>query len=1154
MRNFNIIAIVITLFFYITLTAQVNDRLKLPEIIPPSPTVSNLMNFEEVPIDYHTGQPDISIPIYTKSLGSGLTLPIVLKYNTAGLKIDSRAGWTGTCWSLDAGGVISRTVRGYPDDLQKNHLYDNAQGVFHLDDFWNFENLSNSDKQEFLWNARGTNLNKYDTQPDLYQISMPGFSGRFVIIKSGGSLVAKQLDKSQNIKIDIIWGTNMAIRGFIVIDAHGNKFVFGGSNDKTETSLTNSVTFAMKRQVPPPNVAPENKKELPALNSAWMLSSINTSNNVALAMFDYENSEEKYKSPTNSTYNDFDSPIQPFSNDMINMPENAAAFRPISVVSYNNIICQTKKLSKITFRDKTGISFISSAQGSHPETDGKYLTQISLTKFENNAENTARTYNLQYYTTPNGRLFLMAIRSGNEFKHTLEYFDKDNFANANEKIDNWGYTSGDYRLSQQLGHNSYDVVAYKKGTLSRIIQNGGGTKEFSWGQHTYSHEGVTRLTEADFDSNYLNSKIANYSYAFSAYTNGTSSVPSQNINITHDQYVQVEKNILPRPSSSSIALDSIAIFEVQFQNSSGNVVQRVELTELTKKIFVPKGIYKIVVDVITPKELIVTQILKGYINIQYTEKVQPQFYNHYCFGGGLRIESVRLTEKYNNEFNSRLFNYRYMMEVPVTFPRGTSLVMSSGAIDSKGGVFGKTHFDFDREYVRITPPNAPGPGPMLLDIGYRVRSDQNNLQLTRGGYVGYKRVAVTEGNSIDMPNILNGTNNNGYTEYLYTNAIDAPYSEWTFNFPYIERPSRDHLRGWLKEKTVYNALGAVLEKTLNEYEPISEPVITSFIVKPMKCQWLRIYWYYDAYIAKQPNDPALGYNPQVTSNCGPTPMEIHTTAINATGYHLKSTTTRQYFQNSADPVVKKTDYTYNPINYQIATQTDSFKEGGQDVTLKTEYQYPVGGFTDYFEDYEEPVINSMGATYNMINKPVVEKNYKNGSLLNTVVTAYQAFGVDLIQPSRVATLKGGMPNNVQPEDRLRYTQYNEIGNVTKVAMAGDTRITHYVWGYRGTLPIAKIDGFDNLYIDYSHVNSAIAASDTGDATTLDSALENLRNQTAGNQVTTLIHDTVDGVKKVTDPKGIEMHYSYDYLGRLLSVKDRFGKLLAEYKYNFKDLF
>lgn len=78
---------------------------ELPQVIPPSPTVANLMHFEEVPVDNYTGQPDINISLFSKKINKDLTLPIVLRYNTLGLRIKERSGWVGTGWSLSAGEV-----------------------------------------------------------------------------------------------------------------------------------------------------------------------------------------------------------------------------------------------------------------------------------------------------------------------------------------------------------------------------------------------------------------------------------------------------------------------------------------------------------------------------------------------------------------------------------------------------------------------------------------------------------------------------------------------------------------------------------------------------------------------------------------------------------------------------------------------------------------------------------------------------------------------------------------------------------------------------------------------------------------------------------------------------------------------------------------
>ncbi|MEO1655496.1 MAG: hypothetical protein AAFU64_18275, partial [Bacteroidota bacterium] len=184
-----------------SLNAQDLDE-PFSKVIPPSPTVANLMQFEEVPIDYHTGQPSIAIPIFSKPLHKSLNFGLSLGYNTMGVKIDNRSGWTGTGWSLGGLGVISRTVRGIPDDFYKGENGpNNWVGVLRNPTFWNYDNLSDAAKDTLLWRAVGTSIDQYDTELDLYQFNFPGASGRFVVVLENDSLKAKLLSPESNIKI-----------------------------------------------------------------------------------------------------------------------------------------------------------------------------------------------------------------------------------------------------------------------------------------------------------------------------------------------------------------------------------------------------------------------------------------------------------------------------------------------------------------------------------------------------------------------------------------------------------------------------------------------------------------------------------------------------------------------------------------------------------------------------------------------------------------------------------------------------------------------------------------------------------------------------------------------------------------------------------------
>ncbi len=83
----------------------------------PSPTAASLGKFGDIPVNLYTGTPNIEIPLYTVH-GRTLQLPITLRYHASGIKVEEIAGWVGLGWALDAGGVITRTVKGLPDDIQ----------------------------------------------------------------------------------------------------------------------------------------------------------------------------------------------------------------------------------------------------------------------------------------------------------------------------------------------------------------------------------------------------------------------------------------------------------------------------------------------------------------------------------------------------------------------------------------------------------------------------------------------------------------------------------------------------------------------------------------------------------------------------------------------------------------------------------------------------------------------------------------------------------------------------------------------------------------------------------------------------------------------------------------------------------------------------
>src|SRR5262245_60995359 len=85
------------------------QQLPVPSVIPPSPVAASLGKYVEQPVGLYNGIPQVDIPIYTIQ-AANLSLPISLSYHASGIKVSEMASNIGLGWSLNAGGVITRSV------------------------------------------------------------------------------------------------------------------------------------------------------------------------------------------------------------------------------------------------------------------------------------------------------------------------------------------------------------------------------------------------------------------------------------------------------------------------------------------------------------------------------------------------------------------------------------------------------------------------------------------------------------------------------------------------------------------------------------------------------------------------------------------------------------------------------------------------------------------------------------------------------------------------------------------------------------------------------------------------------------------------------------------------------------------------------------
>ncbi len=232
----------------------------LPDVIPPSPTAASIARYGELPVNYYTGGLSLSLPLHTAQ-GKSLAVPISLSYASSGCKVDAFASWVGDGWSANAGGVISRTMRGKEDERP-------GVGYWAMDD-----SIPDAfpDLNPFLqWNpsdARKRDLAEaaFDAQPDIFSYNFLNFSGKFFIAPDGSvhGMPAHRL----KIEFDPLPSPSLA--WFKVTTPDGNVFFFeDAESTQAESVCGGNSSFSI-------------------YNSSWYLSRIVSADRQDTVTFDY---------------------------------------------------------------------------------------------------------------------------------------------------------------------------------------------------------------------------------------------------------------------------------------------------------------------------------------------------------------------------------------------------------------------------------------------------------------------------------------------------------------------------------------------------------------------------------------------------------------------------------------------------------------------------------------------------------------------------------------------------------------------------------------------------------------------------------------------------------------------------------------------------
>lgn len=187
------------LLFSLTIQAQEQNTSVVPTILPPSPTAYELGKYGQINVGTFTGTPNISVPLYTYKT-KNLSIPISLSYNSNGILVDQMESNVGLGWSLNAGGVINRVVRGKQDEGRS------ISPISEDNDCYSENFITYMSNNQLL-----------DTQPDLYSYNFQGQSGQFVFDKYNKAVLVPH----NNLKIE-----KLDNHGFKIITDDGTEYLF----------------------------------------------------------------------------------------------------------------------------------------------------------------------------------------------------------------------------------------------------------------------------------------------------------------------------------------------------------------------------------------------------------------------------------------------------------------------------------------------------------------------------------------------------------------------------------------------------------------------------------------------------------------------------------------------------------------------------------------------------------------------------------------------------------------------------------------------------------------------------------------------------------------------------------------------------------------
>ena len=1081
-----------------------------------SPTEWSFQKYMEHPISLYNGCPDVSINLFTLKDGE-IELPITLRYNTSGIKVEEEASWVGLGWNLNMGGYVNRVVVGGFDERDqklnqhKNIFYGESVGSVNTYGEIYVTNQIYDAIEHPIYQFPG-NHNFSRLSPDVFFYSSPDVAGRYCIDSRDSTIC--HLKRKED----------------IMIEHYPPSYAWYDMSITTPKGIKHKYAYNHNSQI----------KFIPVpISETYCLTETEYPSG-AIVYYDYETySFERRKDsysmigtiPTsNSGPSDF--------KDQVYDP----------IPSYYIIEGQEALLSTISTPNYI-ISFVKSTREDSECYKLDYIEVIDK-HTDNIIKKFAFTYD--YFKNPNEatedyntlRLKLLNVKevSSDNSKaigrYDFEYNDTPLPAKNSYSYDHWGYPrdsisyyasslpdlkelywykqniSDIRRISDAVQNprsKSHNFDCCQAAMLTAITYPTGGRHEYKYGSNSFYGYYIPSCNE--HPSNEF-STISNYIKD----QNTSSDTRSCSFTTTGERVFHIDYHI----SRGLLSWGDIKESHIRLAFSTSSSSR--ELTEVYEKccslaykqsaderirgsisLTLPAGTHAFQLnleDEIGNQSGASTGHAYFEATIWYKDATPAEMEIHRdttSYGCGIRVEEIRyydtggtspiMTKYYDyNESNGRssgkLFN----------IPRYENIYYNAGyAYWAKGGYFlepamitAKQYEIFDKNLVSDQYGNASG--------------------------VGYGTVTET----------ISGISGKKVYEFHNTEAYE------TTHLPVI----CSTLNGEMLSETTYNAEGVIVKQIKMTYSNqlgkrfYGICLIDQLNKFPTLIDYNKSFWQGNEYY---PNESA--YYEGI----------IRLMLYSLDTYNV--TLSRESIMQ--DGVTTITDYTYDPVTLLPITKRVQLSDGTYwDKSLRYPKDYNVFPY-DYL--YEKHILT-----------PVVEeRNKHNGIIFHSMLSEMDEDGnIDRISfgegfnDSVAGIMASGYANSaIYPHCTLECLVRDFRGNPVHYKV-NECEDIIYIWGYGYRYPIAEIAGvsFDDVQTALGCNPKSLSSAEYPDFDQLVALQETLSTAS----VTLYKYDSLGNITETIDPRGHSMVYEYDSFGRLIKIKRKNGssfETIESFNYN-----